>query len=34
MQPRERTDAGERELTRAEVDRLEGPVVLEFGASW
>jgi thioredoxin 1 len=23
-----------RELTRAEVDQLKGPVVLEFGASW
>lgn len=22
------------ELTRAQVDQLEGPVVLEFGASW
>jgi thioredoxin 1 len=22
------------ELTRAEVDRMSGPVVLEFGASW
>jgi hypothetical protein len=23
-----------RDLTRAEVDQLLGPVVLEFGASW
>jgi hypothetical protein len=28
------TDREDRELTRAEVDQLEGPVVLEFGASW
>jgi thioredoxin 1 len=26
--------AGDRELSREEVDRLPGPVVLEFGASW
>jgi thioredoxin 1 len=25
---------GSGELTREEVDRLEGPVLLEFGASW
>jgi hypothetical protein len=31
----ERTEvAGVRELTRAEVDQLPGPVLLEFGASW
>jgi thioredoxin 1 len=29
----EQMDLGE-ELTRAEVDRLGGPVVLEFGAAW
>jgi hypothetical protein len=23
-----------REPTRAEVDRMQGPVLLEFGASW
>jgi hypothetical protein len=23
-----------RELTRAEVDRMQGPVVLEFGTGW
>ncbi len=28
------TDHDRPELTRAEVDRLEGPVILEFGAEW
>jgi thioredoxin 1 len=27
-------DEPEREPTREEIDRTEGPVVLEFGASW
>jgi thioredoxin 1 len=28
------TAESERELTRDEVDRMTGPVLLEFGASW
>jgi thioredoxin 1 len=29
-----RLDDSNREPTRAEIDKLEGPVLLEFGASW
>jgi hypothetical protein len=34
MDPEDVDETPEPELTRAEVDRLGGPVVLEFGTSW
>lgn len=34
MEAEDLTDDADRQPTRAEVDRLPGPVLLEFGAAW